>query len=63
MQLMINEEEHKLISELVDSRIQELHPTIRRSRLYQVHDDLKHDLQVLENLQRRLKQADQAATV
>ena len=63
MQLTIDAEEHKLITELVESRIRELHPTIRRNRLHQVHDDLKHDFEVLEHLQQRLMQSEEEPTV
>ena len=63
MQLTLNQEEQRLVTELVESRIRELHPTIRRSRVYQCTDSLKHDLEVLEQVADRLHKADVVSPV
>jgi hypothetical protein len=54
MHLDIDEEKRCLLVDLVSSRIAELHPTIRRCRVSTVTDELKHDLEVLEELRREL---------
>jgi len=55
MDLTLDQEEQRLLTELVESRIRELHPTIRRSRVYQCTDSLKRDLEKLECLLERLQ--------
>jgi hypothetical protein len=57
MYIEIDQEQLAVIRELVESRIRELHPTIRRSRVSTVHDSLKEDLRKLEDLQQRLSSA------
>jgi hypothetical protein len=54
MRLDIDEEKRQLLVDLVSSRIAELHPTIRRCRVSTVTEELKHDLEVLEDLRREL---------
>lgn len=56
MAIELNQEELSLLTELVESRVEELHPTIRRSRVYTCTDSLKHDLEVLQGLLERLRQ-------
>ena len=50
MQVVLTEEQAKILENLVDSRIREIHPEIRRSRFYDVHEDLKCDLEMLQGL-------------
>jgi len=54
MVLELNEEKRQLLTDLVASRISELHPTIRRCRVSTATDELKHDLEVLEELHKQL---------
>ena len=58
MMIDVNDEELTLLAELLASRIQELHPTIRRSRVYACTDGLKRDLEVLQKLLQRLQSAE-----
>ena len=55
MQLELDDQERILVSELVEARIRELHPTIRRSRVYECTEALKQDLEKLEQLWERLR--------
>lgn len=48
MQLDISDKEKQILTELLESRVRELHPTIRRSRVSTVTDELKHDLEDIE---------------
>ena len=50
MQLDISDKEKRILTELLESRVRELHPTIRRSRVSTVTDELKHDLEDIERL-------------
>jgi len=59
MVLDIDDEKLQLLVDLVASRISELHPTIRRCRVSTVTDELKHDLEVMQEL---LKQLTEKAT-
>ena len=54
MKIDVTSEQLELLQQLVDSRLSEIHPEIRRSRTYTVHDELRHDLDVLRDLQQRL---------
>ena len=54
MILDIDDEKRQMITDLVRSRILELHPTIRRCRVSDVTESLKHDLQVLEETLKQL---------
>jgi len=56
MVIDVNGEELDLLIGLVESRVRELHPTIRRSRVSTCTDSLKHDLAVLQRLEERLRQ-------
>ena len=55
MQLEVTKEEHDILIDLVESRARELHPTIRRSRVYSVTDELKHDLETMTTLLEKLQ--------
>ena len=57
MQLDISDKEQRILSELLDSRVRELHPTIRRSRVSTVTDELKHDLEDVEQLLEKVRNA------
>ena len=57
MQLDLDSQEQVLVSELVEARIRELHPTIRRSRVYECTEALKQDLEKLERLLERLRES------
>lgn len=60
MQLNISDEQLKILADLVNSRIKEIHPEpeIRRSsRVFSVHDELRHDLETLQKLADHLQQA------
>lgn len=61
MQIHLTDEQLNTLVGLVDSRVKEIHPEIRRSRVYTVHDELKHDLEVLLGLQEQLHEAQNAA--
>ena len=54
MFLDLDDEKLKLLVDLVDSRIRELHPTIRRSRVSSCTEELKRDLVVLEDVLKQL---------
>lgn len=58
MQVDISPKERQILVELLDSRMRDLHPTIRRSRVSTVTDELKHDL---EDVQRLLKKMQETA--
>jgi hypothetical protein len=58
MLLELNTEERGLVVGLLESRIREIHPEIRRSRDYKYHDGLKHDLEVLEGILNRLQESE-----
>lgn len=53
----LSPEELKILATLVDSRIREIHPEIRRSRIWTVTDELKHDLKDMERLLDKLEAA------
>ena len=55
MNLKISHEEEQILIELLQSRATELHPTIRRSRVSAVTDDLKHDLEDVERLLEKVR--------
>ncbi len=57
MVLDIDEEKRQLLTDLVASRISELHPTIRRCRVSSCTEELKHDLVVLEQLHKQLTES------
>ena len=57
MVLDIDEQKCQLLVDLVASRISELHPTIRHCRISTVHDELKHDLEVLQELHKQLTES------
>lgn len=55
MQLDVNAEELRLLTELMASRIREIHPEIRRSMETEYKEQLKHELECWEALQQRLR--------
>ena len=55
MQLDISDKEKQILTELLESRVRELHPTIRRSRVSSVTDELKHDLEDIERLLKKVQ--------
>lgn len=57
MQLHLSDEQLKILVDLVDSRLKEIHPEIRRSRLCSIRDELKHDLESLQELHEYLRVA------
>lgn len=57
VQLNLSDEQVKILADLVASRIKEIHPEIRRSRVSTVHDELRHDLETLQELADHLQQA------
>ena len=57
MHIEVDEKQLAILQELVDSRIGELHPMIRRSRVSTCTDALKADLKELERLARQLASA------
>ncbi len=59
MKLDLNEEQLKILLDLLDSRIREIHPEIRRSRVHSFHDQLARDLEMLHELQEHLKKMQQ----
>ncbi len=54
MQITITDEQRRMLENLVEERIRELHPTIRRSRVSSCTDSLKQDLEAFESLLRML---------
>ncbi len=50
MQITITEVQRRMLQELVEERIRDLHPTIRRSRVSSVTDSLKKDLEDFQEL-------------
>lgn len=57
MHVEISDEQLTTLVELVDARIKAIHPEIRRSRVYTVHDKLKDELEKLDDLLEDLRQA------
>jgi len=57
MQIEMSQRQLELLTQLVDSRVSELHPQIRRSRTHTYHDQLQEDLDVLRELHQRLQEA------
>ena len=55
MNLEINKEELGYVTDLVDGRVRDLHPEIRRSMHHEYKDELKHELECLKELLERLK--------
>lgn len=55
MNLDVNAEELRLLTDLVESRIRELHPEIRRSMETEYKERLKHELECWEGMQERLR--------
>jgi hypothetical protein len=62
MLIEIEDEAYPILSGLVESRLRELHPEIRRSQHTEFRDHLKHELEVLERLSAVLKRAGGATT-
>lgn len=57
MQVDLNSQELNLLAALVDTRIRDLHPEIRRSRVSTYTDELKHSLEDMEKLLDKLEVA------
>jgi len=57
MDISITPREHELILRLIDARIQELGPEIRRSRTSEYHDELKQELEDFKALRSRLHES------
>ena len=57
MQITFTETQRRMLEELVEVRIRELHPTIRRSRVSSCTDSLKEDLEAFQALQKTLAEA------
>lgn len=55
MILELDEEKRQQLLLLVSSRISELHPEIRRCQVFSASECLKHDLQVMQEIQEQLK--------
>jgi len=55
MHIDLSQEQLNILVDLVNSRIKEIHPEIRRSRLHAVHDELQHDLETLQDLLGKLE--------
>lgn len=55
MYIEINQKEKQILVDLVESRMRELHPTIRRCRVSTVTDELKLDLKEIEQLLEKLQ--------
>ena len=58
MYVLIDHEEHRLLMELVESRIQELVPEIRRCQNFEYQQQLKEELERLRRLVRRLHESE-----
>jgi hypothetical protein len=58
MFIEVDREQHRLLVGLVESRISELHPEIRRCRDYRFSEGLKHDLEVMQELLHKLHEAE-----
>lgn len=58
MYVQFNRDECQLLAQLVDSRIREIHPEIRHSREFKFKEQLKHELEALQQLQHRLHEAE-----
>ena len=54
MLLDITSEQRQLLLDLIVSRIGEFHSEIRRCRIYDFRQGLKHDLDTLQSIQRLL---------
>ena len=57
MQITITEEQRRMLEELVEERIRDLHPTIRRSRVSSCTDSLKKDLEAFQALLKKLSES------
>lgn len=58
MYLLIDHEEHRLLLELAETRIQEILPEIRRCKNLDYQQQLKAELERLRRLARRLHDAE-----
>ena len=58
MYLVLERDEQRRLTELVESRVREIHPEIRRCRQYRFQQELKDELACLEQLLRRLHEAE-----
>lgn len=58
MRLEISKEELGFLLDLVESRVSELHPEIRHSMAHEYKDKLRHELECMQGLLKRLKVAD-----
>lgn len=58
MKMEIDNKERELLTDLVQSRVSEIHPEIRRSMDHTFKDQLKQDLEQLERLLARLRSLD-----
>jgi len=57
MNVLITPREHELLTELVDERIRDLGPEIRRSRTSRFHDELKQQLEDIKAIKRKLHES------
>ena len=57
MELTLTSREHELLLQMIDERIREIKPEIRRSRTSTFHDELKKELEELKALQAKLQQS------
>ncbi len=55
MTLQLTPQERDLLLDIIDSRIKELHPEIRRCQVSSYRDQLKEQLSCFESLLQRLK--------
>jgi hypothetical protein len=62
MNLQLTEDEFAQLYDLVEGRIRELHPTIRRSLVHTCTDALKRDLAMMEGLRDKMRQVKERAT-
>ncbi len=60
MKLELDNKQRDLLVDLMESRVSELHPEIRRSMDHTYKDHLKQDLESFEELLERLKSLDEA---
>lgn len=58
MYVVINRHQHRLLTELVENRIGELHSEIRRSRDYKFTEGLKQNLESFEKLLHQLHESE-----
>jgi hypothetical protein len=58
--LSLNDDQLRVVAELVEARLGEIHSEVRRSQTYTWRDELKHEMETLKALQVKLAEVQPA---